>query len=252
MRDFHVPPDIISYNTIINGYARLGNLNRCLEILTRLLDDSLLSNTDSLLPKPNSRTYTSILTALSRETTAKAAEEAENLLLQMQELHDLYNLDTRPNVITYNAVMNWWASLSLPSRRSKQLMDRDDCNEENYGPDNNKQQFYGHKAEFVLRSMKGLNKDERPNVISYNTVIRAYSNDMNKAEELLQDMIENGLHPTEHTYDTLLHVLRRDYRIKNKKRKLAELHERYFPSSSFTNNNIIQGNNNNHTRRTSF
>merc|ERR1712161_168033 len=126
----------------------------------------------------------------------------------------------------------------------------DDCNEENYGPDNNKQQFYGRKAEFVLRSMKGLNKDERPNVISYNTVIRAYSNDMKKAEELLQDMLENGLHPTEHTYDTLLNVLGRDYRIKNKERKLAELREQYFPSSSFANSTIIiQGENNNNQNK---
>merc|ERR1711957_301021 len=157
MRDFNVPPDIVSYNTLINGYARLGNLDRSLEILTRLLDDSLLSNNNSLLPKPNSRTYTSILTALSRKMTVKAAEEAENLLLQMQELHDPpHNLDTRPNVITYNAVMHCWASLWLPSRRSQQLMDQDDSNDEKYDADNNKYQFYGRKAEFVLRSMQGL------------------------------------------------------------------------------------------------
>merc|ERR1712087_971910 len=105
-------PDIVSYNTIIHGYARLGNLNRALELFTRLLEgslsktnsSSLFSSEDqkSLLPEPNSRTFTSILIALSKKKTIESAKEAETLLLKMQELHDPpYNLDTRPTRITY-------------------------------------------------------------------------------------------------------------------------------------------------------
>jgi pentatricopeptide repeat protein len=249
----YVAPDIVSYNTIINGYARLGNLNRSLELLTRLLDGSLISNTNNnslLLPKPNSRTFTSILTALSREKTAKAAEEAETLLLQMQELYDSpYNLDTRPNIITYNAVMNCWASLSFPSRQRQrshqQRVEQDDRNDRNNANSNNDCHHYGSKAESVLRSIQGLDdKDDRPNVISYNTVIRAYSNDMDKTEELLQDMIKNGLHPNEHTYDTVYHVLRRDKRVKNKEQKFAEICEQYFPSSSSSFSSIMRNKNN--------
>lgn len=98
--------------------------------------------------------------------------------------------------------------------------------------------------------MQGLGKDERPDVISYNIVIRAYGNNMNKAEELIQDMIANGLKPTEHTYDTLLHVLRRDSKVKNKDEKLSEIRERYFPTSSKypssnrNKKNVRAGNNN--------
>ena len=265
-------PDIVSYNTIINGYARLGNLNRSLELLTRLLDDSLISdynNNSSLLPKPNSITFTSILTALSREKTVKAAEEAEKLLLQMQELTDSpYNLDTRPNIVTYNAIMNCWASLEQENRNNK-----------NNHSNNKDYHHYGRRAEFILRSIQELDdKDERPDVTSYNIVIKAYSNDMEKAEELLQDMIKNGLDPNEHTYDTVHHVLRRDKRIKNKEQKFAEICEQYFPSSasfhssrhnmnnkdrSITNNRnnkYTQGNKkkennnnrNNHPKRSSF
>ena len=119
MQEHNVVPDTVSYNTIIHGHAQLGNLDRALELLTRLLDDALTNSrtadhSTQLYPRPNVRTFTNILVALSKEKTVKAAEEAERLLLRMQELHDPpYNLDTRPNTITYNAVMNCWASLSF-------------------------------------------------------------------------------------------------------------------------------------------
>uniref|UniRef100_A0A7S0UGU6 Pentacotripeptide-repeat region of PRORP domain-containing protein n=1 Tax=Pseudo-nitzschia delicatissima TaxID=44447 RepID=A0A7S0UGU6_9STRA len=235
MQEHNVVPDTVSYNTIIHGHARLGNLDRALELLTRLLDDALTNsqNTDrsrhqgSLYPKPNVRTFTNILIALSQEKTVKAAEEAEHLLVRMQELNDPpYNLDTRPNTITYNAVMNCWATLSLPSSRRQRKNQQQSTND-------NEHHRFGHKADFVLRSMQGLGKNERPNAISYNIVIRAYSNDMNKAEELVQDMISNGIEPTDHTYNTLVHVLNRDLTIKDKDKKLEELRDLYFASSSF-------------------
>ncbi len=238
MQEHNVVPDIVSYNTIIHGHARLGNLDRALELLTRLLDDALANsqNTDrsrQLYPKPNVRTFTNILIALSQEKTVKAADEAERLLLRMQELNDPpYNLDTRPNTITYNAVMNCWASLSLPSSRRQRKRQQ-----HNTKDNNNEHHEFGRKAEFVLRSMQALGKNERPNAISYNTVIRAYSNDMNKAEELVQDMISDGIEPTDHTYNTLVHVLNRDFRIKDKDKKLEEIRNLYFASSFFAQEN---------------
>ena len=41
MQEHNVVPDTVSYNTIIHGHAQLGNLDRALELLTRLLDDAL-------------------------------------------------------------------------------------------------------------------------------------------------------------------------------------------------------------------
>merc|ERR1711935_743184 len=119
-----------------------------------------------LYPKPNARTFTNILIALSKEKKVKAAEEAECLLLRMQELSESpFNLDTRPNNITYNAVMNCWASLSLPSsprRRNRKMELNEFDNENDY-------HRFGRKAEFVLRSMQSLGANERPNAISFNT-----------------------------------------------------------------------------------
>jgi len=260
MREYDVVPDTVSYNTIIHGHAQLGNLDRALELLTRLLEDSLSNSnaTDkseqrrSVYPKPNVRTFTNILIALSKSNTIKAAEEAEILLLRMQELNEPpYNLDTRPNTITYNAIMNCWASLSLPSSRRKRKLKAPKTNgnsgsERNQIDNNNDNDHhrFGRKAEFVLRSMQGLGINERPDAVSYNTVIRAYSNDMVKAEELVGDMIANGLEPTDHTYKTLIHVLNRDFRIKDKDKKLEELRELYFASSPFAQKNGRSLNNN--------
>eukprot|EP00536_Pseudo-nitzschia_multiseries_P012335 jgi/Psemu1/326771/estExt_fgenesh1_pg.C_4660016 len=249
LQKHQVIPDIVSYNTIIHGYARLGNLERALELLTRLLEVSLTGEQQPRrYPKPNVRTFTSILIALSKEHSINAAEEAERLLLQMQELNDApYNLNTRPNTVTYNAVMNCWASLSFPSsireRRQKQQHKHQTAkgnakikrkaNGIAVDQNENGHHRFGRKAEFVLRSMQGLGPDERPNTVSYNIVMRAYSNDMVKAEELVRDMIDNGLEPTEHTFKTLIHVLNRDFRIRDKDRKLKELRELYFSSSPF-------------------
>jgi len=250
MQEHNVVPDTVSYNTIIHGHARLGNLDRALELLTRLLDDALGNSqtkdrSRQLYPKPNVRTFTNILIALSQEKTVKAAEEAERLLLRMQELNDPpYNLDTRPNTITYNAVMNCWASLSLPSSRRQRKRQQ-----QNTKDNDNEHHQFGRKAEFVLRSMQALGKNERPNAISYNTVIRAYSNDMNKAEELVQDMISNKIKPTDHTYNTLVHVLNRDFRINDKDKKLDEIRDLYFGSSSFALENGRSTNKNRNGRR---
>lgn len=226
MQQHNVVPDIVSYNTIIHGHAQLGQFDRAQELLRRILEDVLTNShaTNKLYPKPNTRTFTSILFILSKEKTIKAAEDAEGLLLRMQALSQPpYNLDTRPNFITYNAVMNCWASLSLPSAQKSRKR--------------HAKKYNGRKAEFILRSMQGLGKDEKPTDNSYNTVIRAYSNDMDKAEELVRDMIANGLQPTEYTYNTLVHVLNRDFRIKEKDKKLEELRELYFASCSFASRN---------------
>lgn len=89
---------------------------------------------------------------------------------------------------------------------------------------------------------------------------------MNKAEELVRDMISNGIEPTEHTYNTLVHVLNRDFAIEDKDKKLEEIRGLYFASSPFSlkngrfpnnkrkafkkkNGNINTGKINNNSRR---
>mmetsp|Transcript_10459 Transcript_10459/g.25262 ORF Transcript_10459/g.25262 Transcript_10459/m.25262 type:complete len:171 (-) Transcript_10459:193-705(-) len=155
----------------------------------------------------------------------------------MQEFNEQpYNWDTRPNIVTYNALMNCWASLSLPSskRRRKRKIQKpnDETGSEMTHFDNvDDHHRFGRKAEFVLRSMQGLGANEQPNAISFNTVIRAYSNDTEKAEELVQDMIASGIKPTDHTYKTLVHVLNRDLTVKNKDKKLEDIRNLYFTAN---------------------
>jgi pentatricopeptide repeat protein len=132
----------------------------------------------------------------------------------MQEFHDSYSLDTRPNSFSYNSVINCWASLSQNKKFIK----------------NGQSKAFARRAEDILRGMQGLSKAEQPTVVTYNTVIKAYRDDFSKAETLLQEMIANDLQPNEKTMETLLYVLKHDVQVKDKEERAAEIRKQYFPT----------------------
>lgn len=185
-------PDIVSYNTVIQTHARAGNADRPQELLELLLS----SSPSEKLPKPNTRTFTSVVTALSRLKKLEAAELAQLLLIKMQELHDDQGLDTLPNIITYNAVLSCWASLGN-----------------------------GPRAEYLLKELSGI---EKPTSVSYNTVISAFSNDLAKGEKLVKEMLSKGTPPNNRTLKALLHVLENDDSIEDKKGREEQIIGRFF------------------------
>jgi pentatricopeptide repeat protein len=72
--------------------------------------------------------------------------------------------------------------------------------------------------------MKGLSKEERPDVVSYNIVIRTYRNNIRKAMHLLREMIDSGIQPNRKTFETLMFVLKHDKTVKSKLEIEAEIH----------------------------
>jgi pentatricopeptide repeat protein len=225
--DLGVHPDTVSFNAVVHAHANSGDSQRALELLQGMLRDHLqhcssndsegtkeaeknfLSNdvgVNSLsvrLPRPNARTFTAILAALARECTIEAAEEAEELLLQMKDLsEEPYNLDTRPGIISYNAVLNCWCSVDRAQ--------------------NEKRKVAVKRAEQLLHIMKDLGPDEQPNVISYNTMIKGYGNSTTKAEKCVREMISRGIQPNQSTYQNLLKVLQRDRLYPSQEEKTAK------------------------------
>jgi pentatricopeptide repeat protein len=75
--------------------------------------------------------------------------------------------------------------------------------------------------------MQQLTKEERPNVISYNTVIHAYSNDFQTALGLAEEMVDRGIIPNDSTCHTLLKILAKDDRVTNKEEQKAEMQQRF-------------------------
>ncbi len=104
------------------------------------------------------------------------ATRAEMILSRMKQLYDLGEFDTKPNVVTYNTLLDCWAKSS--SKGSAE------------------------KAEKLFREMQDLYKSGdnglKPNVISYTTVINAWANEcskfggseaVGKAQSLLTEML---------------------------------------------------------------
>eukprot|EP00980_Cylindrotheca_fusiformis_P028077 scaffold22578_cov164-Cylindrotheca_fusiformis.AAC.3 len=191
VQEWGVAPDVISYNTVIQAFARKGDIAQAEELL-----DSLLSPSSEV--QPNFRTFTAVMTALSKQKTVQAAKRAEALLWKMQELHKEKNMDTCPNVYTYNSILSCWAMLGD-----------------------------GKKAEFYLRDLQRTS-GTKPDVVSYNSVIRAQKNDLAKAEVFVEEMIQQGIHPDNVTKRTLMNILNGDKSITNKKEKARELMLEYF------------------------
>jgi pentatricopeptide repeat protein len=210
-QDWRIQPDIVSYNTLIQGHCNSNDLDKAIEILKFLLDSSVVSGSlpSARVSLPNVRTFTPILSCLARQRTLHSARQAEELVLQMQDLHDSRNLDTMPTSFTYNVLLNCWASLCQidPERSSK----------------------YSHRVEEILAGMKTLSEIQQPTVVSYNTALKTYRQNMVKAENLVEDMIEYGLKPNEKTWDALMDVLKHDKSVRNKEEKLAYLRQQYFP-----------------------
>lgn len=186
MPHWGVAPDTVSYNTVMQAYARNGDAKQAEELLGYLLS-----------PKseiqPNFRTFTATLTALSKQKTFQAAKRAETLFLKMQELHEKHNMDTRPDIFSYNALLSCWALLGDAP-----------------------------KTEQVFREM------EAPDIVSFNSVILAQRNSLEKAEKVVQEMMEHNINPDPVTQRTLMKVLKADKSISNKQEKANELKQKYF------------------------
>jgi len=197
LKKMTVTPDIVSYNTVLQAYARAGDAVSCLEILNELMQDNNNNNshTTNHAIRPNTRTFTAVLAALSRSGSPTAAEQSEALLIRMQELHDASNdYDTKPNLFSYNSVLNCWARQSQDPGA-------------------------GARAEKILHSMKELDlageMDVKPTIVSYNTVLHAYASSggpdaVARSHALVQEMMQSGdpqLAPNESTYNTLLKTI---------------------------------------------
>jgi pentatricopeptide repeat protein len=190
LKKMSVAPDVVSYNTVLQAYARAGDADSCLEILRQLMQD----NTNRGI-RPNTRTFTAVLAALSRSGSPTAPEQSEALLIRMQDLHDASaDYDTKPNTISYNAVLNCWARQSQDPGA-------------------------GARAENILHGMKELDLagdvDVKPTIVSYNTVLHAYASSggadaVARSHALVQEMMQSGepqLAPNASTYNTLLKTI---------------------------------------------
>eukprot|EP00536_Pseudo-nitzschia_multiseries_P003148 jgi/Psemu1/185238/e_gw1.47.54.1 len=99
-------PDAVSYNTVINAFARQGRLDEAEEWACKLVASFLEHPVESR--RPQQATFTVLLAAWRRSRHPNAAERAEKVLAQMNELCDNDILLSKPNAKSYQTVLDAW------------------------------------------------------------------------------------------------------------------------------------------------
>jgi len=220
-----VQPDTISYNTVINAYANLGDANRAQYILNTMLsqnnddknnnkseqphsminifDDDvdvvLPSSSSSSSVQPNVRSFNTVLMAWSKSNEKKAPEMAEAILHSMKK-QQIMDTQKSPSL----------SAATNDHQNEEHLFTIDDQNNivlhYNVQPDiisyntvincwsKSQRADSGTRAEAILREMmseEGVGVT--PDTITYSTVINAYANigNANRAEQIVNEMYDN-------------------------------------------------------------
>ena len=194
--DFPLHPNDVMFSTIINAYAKIGNVTRVEELMSDMYEE--YKETGNLSVKPTLYIFNGYLAALANNGRS---DQAEAVLRKMENLFESGELDFPPDVVSYGAVLNSYAK-STPVRK-KALRHRLPGEGDNDSPEH---------AERILREME-CKEGIEPNAIAYNTVMDAYAKAGNtaKAEAILQRMYENyvrtgntELRPSVHVFNSIL------------------------------------------------
>lgn len=173
--------DSVSYNTLIKAYAKAGNAAQA-EATLHTMEQISRSTVDSQI-KPDAVSYSSVLHAYAQAAPKNpgACIKAEKILMDMIE-----SQKTLVTTIHFNTVLNAHATLGS-GRRAAMLLK-------------------------VMEDMTGQNSKIRPDLFTYNTVLKALANSKEKgsverAKEIIEFMERDGyVKPNSISYNTLLLV----------------------------------------------
>ncbi len=178
-----IRPTLVSFTTVIDAWAKASKRGD-VDAASRaeaVFDLLMVLSKEYPELKPNTFTWSTILNAWGESSLPGAAERAEGLLRRMMD-------NIRPTMINFSICIKAWA-----------------------GSD---QKGSAHRALALLQEMQGLNDngfDTAPDIGTFNSVLRALSNDSScdesksaRAEELLCQIRDIGLSPDATTYNTIL------------------------------------------------
>ena len=170
-------PNAVTYNSVINAHVQSYNIEAA-EILLREMHETFL-RTGNMDIRPTMQSYSVVISGIARSRRKDAGERAERILEQIQNMSRSGDLDKPPDLILYNTVLNCWAKSSATPERAS-------------------------RAVAFLEKMR----DDKivPDVITYNTIIHCLvqSGRASEAELMLDQMKETGVYPNSITYNTLL------------------------------------------------
>ncbi|KAG7351996.1 PPR: pentatricopeptide repeat domain containing protein [Nitzschia inconspicua] len=214
------PPSVVSYSTVLDGYARStepGAPLRAESLLREMLDKH--RNGVSAVA-PNAVSFNSVIFSHMKSGNIQAAE---SLLRQM---HDEYirsgNKDIRPTLETYSSVMS---GLSRTRRRDA-----------------------GERAEKLFHDVKNMARsgdlDKAPDLVLYNTVLDCWakssgSKSPDKAKCFLDTMIADGVTPDVISFNTVIHSMANAGRFREAEDMLEEMKEVGVQPNTVTFNTVL-------------
>jgi pentatricopeptide repeat protein len=180
----NVEPDVYSYTTVIDAYAKSSKPERAESVLHRLLQ----RRNEGYDVEPTVNTFTAVLGAFARAKGKDSPVRAASVVKLMEDLH-LAGVDVAPTTVTYNALIHVW-------------------NKRRNHPDA-PAQVLG-----ILQAMKEKPTHAQPNTRTYNTVLSTLSSSKNDhlltAEALMEEMRslrDPNVKPNSITYNCFLNIL---------------------------------------------
>jgi hypothetical protein len=184
MKKIGVEPDMVVYTSVLNCWAKAKSRKeremaskRALKIL-HVMEESYKSQKNYVM-KPSVITYTTVIKAIGYSLDTRAPELAESVLRRMYNLTESGTIDVRPNVATYNAVINALSTSKFKrgetganARKAEALL-----------------------VEMIRRSRNDGESSLEPTVVTWGSVLRAYSlsglPDSGEQAQRIVDMLEN-------------------------------------------------------------
>jgi hypothetical protein len=169
--DESMKPNIVTYNGVLNAWARSGT--RCCGVKAEEYLDRMweLYNAGDTKVKPDDFSYNTVINAISKSQNEGKAQKALRILRRMDKLYQAGNKEARPNAVTYTAVLNSCAFPAvLDFRTRRKALDT---------------------AIFTLEELQSSGYGQ-PNQVTYGTFIKACANLLHDDDDLRREVIERA------------------------------------------------------------
>jgi len=210
MEEKNLLPSQVTMTPLLDSLAKRGNPSEVSRIL-KWMEDMYQSRGWKDI-RPNKIHFNTMISALSK--VDDSGYKAMEMLDTMKTVYrDGSNEQARPDVVTYNAVLNAIANDSRSTQSKRNWTESD----------------IGKRAESLLSNMEDGTEGENivPDLVSYNSVLSAYMNSNTKeaasrTQDLMQRMLENDIEPDLLSYTICINTLAKS-KLKGSAQKAEDL-----------------------------
>ena len=222
--------DVISFNTVIAAFANQGNHQKALELLRKMekkksqddsgSDDDKDEFEDYFYPNPDTITYNIVLYSLAQSNDLGTANQAENLLREMMMRKERTGKSV-VDTTSFNTVLLAWSREGEKDSRANPATNNGNAAKRQIPRRPVSTQMAAQRAQGLLTIMEELyaagNVNVSPDAYSYTTTIQCWAKCSNtkkssetsspeKAQGILNRMIERGIQPNKLTYTVLINA----------------------------------------------